>query len=103
MPHLYWAINGSIPHDIPTGDAYVARGKAPWISEMCGYSSATPSDSPTLTRALALALTLTLTLALAFTLTLTLALALTPSPTRYGYSFGAATAGVQHVMTHGVF
>ena len=54
MPELYWSINGSIPRDIPTGDAYVARGKAPWISEM------------------------------------------------YGYSFGAATAGVQHVVTHDV-
>ena len=38
MPHLYWSINGSIPHDIPTGDAYVQKGKAPWISEMYGYS-----------------------------------------------------------------
>jgi hypothetical protein len=38
MPQLYWAINGSIPRDIPTGDAYVQRGKAPWISEMSGYS-----------------------------------------------------------------
>jgi peptidyl serine alpha-galactosyltransferase len=54
MPHLYWSINGSIPNDIPTGDAYVKRGKAPWISEM------------------------------------------------YGYAFGAATAGVSHVITHGV-
>ena len=27
MTHLYWNINGSIPHDIPTGDAYVKHGK----------------------------------------------------------------------------
>ena len=53
-PQLYWSINGSIPHDIPTGDAYAKHGQAPWISEM------------------------------------------------YGYAFGAATAGVQHVITHGV-
>ena len=53
-PEKYWAINGSIPENIPTGDAYVKFGKAPWISEM------------------------------------------------YGYAFGAATAGVQHVVTHGV-
>ena len=53
-PEKYWAINGSIPANIPTGDAYVKFGHAPWISEM------------------------------------------------YGYSFGAALAGVQHVVTHGV-
>lgn len=53
-PERYWAINGSIPHNIPTGDAYVKFGKAPWISEM------------------------------------------------YGYAFGAALAGVDHVITHGV-
>ena len=53
-PERYWAINGSIPRNIPTGDAYVKFGKAPWISEM------------------------------------------------YGYAFGAAEAGVEHVITHGV-
>ena len=53
-PEKYWAINGSIPKSIPTGDAYVEFGKAPWISEM------------------------------------------------YGYSFGAAMAGVEHVVTRGV-
>ena len=36
-PQLYWRINGSIPKDIPTGDAYVKYGEAPWISEMYGY------------------------------------------------------------------
>ncbi|KAL1529318.1 hypothetical protein AB1Y20_000272 [Prymnesium parvum] len=53
-PELYWSMNGSIPENIPTGDAYVKFGKAPWISEM------------------------------------------------YGYSFGAAMAGVEHVITNGV-
>jgi hypothetical protein len=53
-PERYWAINGSISRDIPTGDAYVKFGQAPWISEM------------------------------------------------YGYAFGAAEAGVEHVITHGV-
>jgi len=53
-PERYWSINGSIPKDIPTGDAYVQFGKAPWISEM------------------------------------------------YGYSFGSAMAGVDHIITHGV-
>ena len=53
-PERYWRINGSIPADIPTGDAYVKFGKAPWIAEM------------------------------------------------YGYAFGAAEAGVEHVITHGV-
>ena len=36
-PQLYWNINGSIPKNIPTGDAYVKYGEAPWISEMYGY------------------------------------------------------------------
>ena len=36
-PQLYWSMNGSIPRDIPTGDAYVHHGEAPWISEMYGY------------------------------------------------------------------
>ena len=53
-PERYWAIDGSIERDIPTGDMYVERGKAPWIAEM------------------------------------------------YGYSFGAAVAGVDHVVTQGV-
>ena len=53
-PQLYWSMNGSIPRDIPTGDAYVHHGEAPWISEM------------------------------------------------YGYAFGAAMAGVDHVITSGV-
>lgn len=53
-PERYWSINGSIPRNIPTGDAYVKFGKAPWISEM------------------------------------------------YGYAFGAAEAGVEHVITHGI-
>ena len=53
-PERYWSINNSIPANIPTGDAYVKFGKAPWISEM------------------------------------------------YGYAFGAAEAGVDHVITHGV-
>ena len=53
-PERYWSINGSIPSNIPTGDAYVKFGKAPWISEM------------------------------------------------YGYAFGSAEAGVEHVVTHGI-
>ena len=52
-PQRYWSINGSIPQNVSTGDAYVKFGHAPWISEM------------------------------------------------YGYAFGAAMAGVQHVITHG--
>ena len=53
-PERYWRINGSIPHDIATGDSYVKHGHAPWISEM------------------------------------------------YGYAFGAAVAGVDHRITHGI-
>ena len=53
-PERYWATDRSIERDIPTGDMYVERGKAPWIAEM------------------------------------------------YGYSFGAAVAGVDHVVTKGV-
>ena len=53
-PQRYWSINGSIPHNIPTGDVYVEFGKAPWISEM------------------------------------------------YGYAFGAALAGVEHIITQGI-
>ena len=35
-PELYWSMDGSIPRNIPSGDAYVKFGKAPWISEMYG-------------------------------------------------------------------
>lgn len=37
-PQKYWSINGSLPHNISTGDNYVKYGEAPWISEMYGYS-----------------------------------------------------------------
>ena len=39
-PQKYWSIKDehsgqlSVPADILTGDAYVPRGSAPWISEM---------------------------------------------------------------------
>ncbi len=46
-PQLYWDMNHSksgwnalaraLPGNIPTGDAYVHFGEAPWISEMYGY------------------------------------------------------------------
>lgn len=50
-PERYWSINGSIPRDIPTGDAYVKFGHAPWISEMYGYSfGAAEAYAPHLTR-----------------------------------------------------
>ena len=35
-PERYWKIDG-IGEDYPTGDQYVSRGHAPWISEMYGY------------------------------------------------------------------
>ena len=35
-PGRYWQIEG-VGSDFPTGDAYVERGHAPWISEMYGY------------------------------------------------------------------
>lgn len=38
-PHRYWKLDG-VGIDIPTGDAYVKRGQAPWIAEMYGYSFA---------------------------------------------------------------
>lgn len=42
-PHRYWADAGNpeaAARDLPTGDVYVARGSAPWISAMYGYSFA---------------------------------------------------------------
>ena len=43
-PQKYWrmvdpttGLPGGVDHDIPTGDAYVGHGQAPWISEMYGY------------------------------------------------------------------
>ena len=46
-PQRYWRVEGSdgkggvgfggADHDILTGDAYVGKGQAPWISEMYGY------------------------------------------------------------------
>ena len=51
-PERYWAINGSIPKNIPTGDDYVKFGEPPWISEMYGYmfGAAEQGVDTTLTR-----------------------------------------------------
>jgi len=43
-PGRYWRLNGT-GEDIPTGDAYVQRGQAPWIAEMYGYAFGARSDA----------------------------------------------------------